>query len=180
MYTVASLTRPLRIMTKYPNNNWTRIWQNFHTAWIPDTVRSTWYMVIHDILPTKERLKRIAKVDSDLCNQCGQTDTIHHRIIECETGRDMWRWTQARIAAILRMNTCCVSDDWPFRPQFNLWPPQRHSAVVWILAFFVYFRVQHPDQPNLLNYADFMRRARWKAHSLPQRRMKVGNYLTVL
>jgi hypothetical protein len=84
------------------------------------------------------------------------------------------------MAAILRINACYVSDDWPLRPQFNLWPRQRHGAALWILAFFVYFRVQHPDQPTLLDYADFMRRARWKAHYLPQRLKKVGNYLTVL
>jgi hypothetical protein len=59
-------------------------------------------------------------------------------------------------------------------------PSQRHGAALWILAFFVYFRVQHPDQPTLLDYADFMRRARWKAQSLLQRPKKVGNYLAVL
>jgi hypothetical protein len=51
---------------------------------------------------------------------------------------------------------------------------------LWILAIIVYFRVQHPDQPTLLDYADFMRWARWKAHSLPQRLKKVGNYLAVV
>jgi len=48
-----------------------------------------------------------------------------------------------------------------------------------MLAYFVYFRVQHADQPTLLDYADFMRRARWKAYSLPQRLQSVGNYLSV-
>jgi hypothetical protein len=48
-----------------------------------------------------------------------------------------------------------------------------------MLAFFVFFRVQHSDQPTLLDYADYMRGARWKAHSLPQRLKRVGNYLTV-
>jgi hypothetical protein len=65
-----------RIMTMYPNNNWTRIWPNMHTAWVPSTVRSTWYMVFNDILPNKKRLKRIAIADSDHCNQCGQSDTL--------------------------------------------------------------------------------------------------------
>jgi hypothetical protein len=90
MNTTASPARPLRIMKMYPNNNWSRIWLNMHTALIPDTVLSTWYMVIHDILPTKERLKTIAITDSDHCNHCGQTDTMYHRVMECEAGRDMW------------------------------------------------------------------------------------------
>jgi hypothetical protein len=49
-----------------------------------------------------------------------------------------------------------------------------------MLAFFVFFRVQHSDQPTLLDYADYMRRKRWKAHSLPQRLKRVGNYLRVV
>jgi hypothetical protein len=89
MYITASPPRPLRIMKMYANNNWSRIWLNLHTAWIPDTVRSTWYIVIHDILPTKERLNRIGIADSDHCNHCGHTDTMYHRIMECEAGRDM-------------------------------------------------------------------------------------------
>jgi len=54
------------------------------------------------------------------------------------------------------------------------------APVVWMLAYFVYFRVQHADQRTLLDYADFMRRARWKAYSLPQRLQRIGNYLAVL
>ena len=84
------------------------------------------------------------------------------------------------MTAILRSDAYHISDDWPLRPQFNLWPRQRHGAVLWILAFFVYFRVQHADQPTLLDYADFTRRARWKAHSLQQHLQRVENYLSVL
>jgi hypothetical protein len=98
----------------------------------------------------------------------------------------MWiRWVYVAMDSspnglVLRINACYLSDDWPIQPQFNLWPRQRHGAALWIPAFFVYFRVQHPDQPNLLDYVDFIRRARWKAHSLLQRLKKFGNYLTVL
>jgi len=79
-----------------------------------------------------------------------------------------------------RSNACHVSDDWPLRPQFNLRLRQRHGVVLWIMAFFFYFRVQHADQPTLLDYTDFMRRARWKERSLPQRLQRVRNYLSVL
>ena len=47
------------------------------------------------------------------------------------------------------------------------------APVVWMLAYFVYFRVQHADQPTLLDYADFMRRARWK--STPYRSVSRGS-----
>jgi hypothetical protein len=130
MAAALSSARPLRIVTMYPNYDWSRIWRNLHIAWIPDTVRFIWYMVLHDILPKKELLNMIAISDSDHCNYCGQTDTLSHRVIECGAGGDMWRWAGVRMAAILRINACYVSDDWPFRPQFNIWPRQRHGACL--------------------------------------------------
>ena len=180
MAVAAAPVRPIRIVTLHPNHDWTRIWRNLTLAWIPDVIRSTWYMAIHDILPTKERLNRIALSANDRCTYCGQTDTLSHRIMECGAGRDMWRWTRVRMAVILRSNAYHISNDWPLRPQFKFAPRQRHGAVLWMLAYFVYFRLQHADQPTLLDYADFMRRARWKAYSLPQRLQRIGNYLAVL
>jgi len=117
---------------------------------------------------------------NDRYSYCGQTDTLSHRIMECGAGRDMRRWTRVRMAVILRSNAYHISNDWPLRPQFKFAPRQRHAAVLWMLAYFVYLRVQHADQPTLLHYADFMRRARWKAYSLPQRLQRIGNYLAVL
>jgi len=99
--------------------------------------------------------------------------------MECGAGRDMWRWTRVRMAVILRSNAYLISNGWPLRPQFNLSPRQRHGAVLWMLAYFVYFHVQHADLPTLLT----MRTScggRGKAYSLPQRLQRVGNYLSVL
>jgi hypothetical protein len=109
---------------------------------------------------------------------CGSTDTLTHRIIECGNGGEMWRWTKTRMAVILRINVCYIPDDWPLRIYFHICPRQRQEAILWMVAFFFFFRVQHSDQPTLSDYADFMRRARWKAHSLPQRLRRIGNYLT--
>jgi len=68
-------------------------------------------MTIHDILPTKKPHNRIALSASDRCTYCGQTDTLSHRIIECGAGREMWRWTRIRMAAIFRSNAYRISND---------------------------------------------------------------------
>ena len=75
-----------------------------------------------------------------------------------------WLWTQGHLATMLRTHPYLIPDDWPLRPGFSLWPPQRHGAVLWVLAYFVYYTVQYPATPTLQDFADFMRRARWKAH----------------
>jgi hypothetical protein len=122
---------------------------------------------IHDILPTKERLHRIALADTAHCTHCGQLDTLSNRLIDWGAGKEMWHWTQGHLEPMLRTLPYRIPDDWPLRHRFSLWPPQRHGAVLWVLVYFVYYRVQYPTTPTLQDFADFMRRARWKAHPLP-------------
>jgi hypothetical protein len=137
MYTMAaalSWVRPIRTVTKNPKYNWSRICQNLNDPWIPDAVRPSWYIALHDTLPAKERLNGIALSDSDHCNFCGKTDTLAHRIFECGDGGDMWRWTPVRMAAIPCINACYIPKDSPFRTQFHFWPRQRHGAVVMVVG----------------------------------------------
>jgi hypothetical protein len=59
-----------RIETKHTNQNWPQIWRNLHEARIPETIRSNWYNVIHYVIPTKQRLHRIALTNTDRCAKC--------------------------------------------------------------------------------------------------------------
>jgi hypothetical protein len=69
---------------------------------ITDALRPTWYMAIHDLLRTNERLYRIALTDTNPWDRCGQIDTLTHRITGCGVGKDMWNWTRARLAPYRR------------------------------------------------------------------------------
>jgi hypothetical protein len=96
--------------------------RNLHMAWITDVLRSEWYVVIHDLLPTNDRLYRISLTDTDRCHTCGE-DTTVHRILECGEERTMWHWTRVRLAMILRSKANLISSEWPLRPSFHVWPP---------------------------------------------------------
>ena len=56
MAVAAAPVRPIRIVTLHPNHDWTRTWRNLTIVWIPDVIRSTWYMAIHDIQPPRSVL----------------------------------------------------------------------------------------------------------------------------
>jgi hypothetical protein len=66
------------------------------------------------------------------------------------------------------------------RPQFRFWPPQRHRAVLWVLATLIDFRTEPRPSTTLCDYRDFLHRARRKLYSVPKRPHLVGNYLDVL
>jgi hypothetical protein len=92
----------------------------------------------------------------------------------------MWHWTKVRLATILRTGVTQISDEWPLHPICDVWPPTKRRAVLWILAHFVYFRATLRARVTLMDYADFMRRARWKVQVVPQRVRFLGQYLEVL
>ena len=111
-----------RLVRSKIRSDWHRIWSNLHAAWVPDTLRSQWYMAIHDILPTKERLHRIALADTAHCIHCGQLDTLSRRLINCGARKEMWRWTQGNLATMLHTHSCRIPYDWHLCPCFSSGP----------------------------------------------------------
>ena len=164
----------------HPTLNWPQIWRNLQMSWIPGEVKSAWFMAIHDLIPTNDRLFKIHLADTSLCNNCDQFDTLSHLKTECTAGKDIWTWTREHIATTLRTTITQIPAPWPLWPHFQIWPPQRYGAILWIIAHLVYYRTQRRHQLTLADYADFLRRARWKAYLLPHRPKRVGNYLTLL
>jgi len=52
----------LRIVKKCPNAEWGSGWKNLHSRALSDSLTSTWYVTVHDILPTnKDRLAAIRR-----------------------------------------------------------------------------------------------------------------------
>jgi len=171
--------REMRIVQQWPGSDWDSIWRNLHNKAITDTLKATWYTIIYDLIPTKVRLAAIRLAETNKCDRCAKVDTTIHRLTDCTPSADIWKWTRTRIAAILRTDQRYIPNDWTTRPQFHLWPPQRHNATVWTLAHLVWY-ITNEHRLSLTDYIDFLRRARWKAYKRPRQRRIVGNYLEVL
>jgi hypothetical protein len=170
----------VRIMKKNPDIPWTRVWKNIHTPGLPDIIKSVWYEAIHDIIPTHQRLATINMVPNRICAICSDNDTLAHRISKCNEGPVIWNWIKARMAAILRVHPTNIPEDWALFPTYTFWPAQKHNAITWSLAHFVYYRLQTQRRQSLKDFLDFLRRARWKVYHHPQRKCQIGRYLEVL
>jgi hypothetical protein len=145
-----------------------------------DTLTSTWYTAVHDLVPTNVRLAAIHLTETKSCNRCGQLDSLQHRITDCGEGPIIWNWTRAKLGLIRRMDPQHIPRTWPLRPDFQYWPPQRQTALIWILARLVYYRLQNHRRLSLRDYMDFLKRARWKAHFRKGRTPNTGRYLELL
>jgi len=98
----------MRVVHKYSDASWKRLWTNLHTAGISDTQRSTWYNVIHDLTPINDRLAAINLSENNRCSTCGAVDTTQHRLTQCGMSQLIWNWTRARTADITSTNTLYV------------------------------------------------------------------------
>jgi hypothetical protein len=89
---------------------------------------------------------------SPMYERCGDTKTIQHRLISCAPGPVLWLWPKGVIAAILRVSNGTIPDAWTWCPMYAIWPQQRRSAVTWIIAQFVSYRLrmQHTQSLNPL------------------------------
>jgi hypothetical protein len=136
--------------------------RNIHATPVTETLKAQWYKIIHDIIPTNERLHNIRLSTTERCRHCDKTDTLIHRLTECGDGRTTWLWTRRRIAMILRMDERHIPDEWLLRPDFHIWPTKRHRAVLWILIHLVGYRVKRDNILTMNDFVDFMRRSKWK------------------
>jgi hypothetical protein len=121
----------MRITRKYPLANWGQVWQNLHATPTTEDIKSMWYRAVHDIFPTNVRLATIHLKDTTNCATCGHTDTLQHRITECEEGPVCWTRTKKILGYILRDDPRHIPQEWITQPAFRHWPPRKQAAVLW-------------------------------------------------
>jgi hypothetical protein len=139
-----------------------------------------WYRVIHELIPTNERLPKIHLAPTDSCRHCALKDTLEHRLAACGEGRDIWDYSKSLLAQMLQTVPNRIPDEWLMHPQFTMWPPKRRRAILWIMANVIHFRTQQRWHLTLQDFMDFMLRSRWKLTQTKRGRESVGNYLKVM
>jgi hypothetical protein len=172
-------TREMRIHKLAPNKKWNIVWENVHCAPVHGAVKAVWYKAIHDIVSTNAWLHKIRIAPTDKRFECGMSDTIEHRLIECGEGQRMWEWTQMKIAMLMRASMYRISRMWLKGPQEVLWPPTRRS-VMWMIANMVLFRVEYSRTTNRKEYTDFIKERKQQIYLRQDRSRLVANYLCVV
>jgi len=160
-----------RIIRQQTQADWNRVWENLHSAPVPEQMKAAWYHIIHDLVPTKSRLAAIQLSASPQCDSCNKLDTIIHRLTNRSNSARIWRWTSARLAMMLRIDTRHIPAEWT-TPDFHLWHPQRHQAILWTIAHLVGF-LDNNRILTLEDCMDYLRRVRWKLYNRPRQRAAV-------
>lgn len=95
-----STERNIRIMEKYPNLKWEQIWKTFKNPHIPTDWKTIVYAVVNETLATEFKKFQHSITSSPTCKDCGQLDTIHHRLISCPKVNNIWLWMNERMTQL--------------------------------------------------------------------------------
>jgi hypothetical protein len=99
---IRSQQKQMRIVQKQPQARWGQTWRNIASPFLPATVSSEWYRVVHDIVPTNDRMHKIGLMDTDLCTTCRTPDTLEHKLTRCNITKIIWAWLACTLAKICR------------------------------------------------------------------------------
>jgi hypothetical protein len=152
----------MRIIQKPRQARWEQTWRNIASPFLPATVCSEWYRVVHDIVPTNDRMHKIGLMDTDLCTTSRTTDTLEHKLTRCNISKTIWAWLAGTLATICRRHPATTSGMMLLRPDFYFYPPQRQRAVIWLVGHTVYYIITRKNMTSLEDYVEFLKRTRWK------------------
>ena len=80
------------IETYYGLYNWASIWKNLSSVYILVNEREILYKYLHEILPTKNRLKEIHSLASSICDNCTHEESNTHFVYQCERHTEVLIW----------------------------------------------------------------------------------------
>jgi hypothetical protein len=74
-----------RVALKNKSVDYVDLWKRFYATSLSPEAKETWFKIIHDILPVKERLFRFHITSDPMCAVCteGRTESVGHLLLEC-------------------------------------------------------------------------------------------------
>lgn len=164
---------------KYPACNWKRIWANIHNTILPTDVRSKWYDVVTETVPTQEKRHRINLAQTPLCASCHEIATVAH-IFTCRDQVHIWNWTRKKLAVLNRTAPHTITITSLLRPDFRLFTDAKHNSYIWLAGHFIYYMLA-TTSPALLDFQAYLLHQHWRTKNQYglKYRDKFQNFLTV-
>ena len=126
---------PLRIELANPANQWDRSWEMARQNMLGPTLTTFLFKLLHQILPTAERVSRILPNQSHFCSRCKSSppivETLQHAMFDCDDSK-------ASEVLLLGLKEV-IPDLTPTKIlTLNFDPPEDYSfPVVWSIAHFL-------------------------------------------
>ena len=88
---------PPKIVYKYRDLPWETIWKNINHPVLDVKQRELLFMLVHNILPTRQRLFRLNQAQDVNCLEGDGEESIEHLFCSCRRTQAAWAWMRRKI-----------------------------------------------------------------------------------
>lgn len=148
-----------KIEKKHPQKSWDLCWQNLSSNFISSEEKHYLFLMLNETIATKSKLyeKKIAGSINSLCEVCGRTDTLEHRIKSCKNSKVIWEWITCNIKQKLKLQ---INDPEEILYK-NIQKEQYQSKVaLWLTTLGISFNLKSKNN-NLEDFINMIRERRW-------------------
>ena len=125
---------PPKVEYKYENLPWNDIWQRLNHPVLTSKTRDIMFLVIHNILPTRDRLHRMNMSNTDSCKKLDGVEDVEHLFTSCVRTQVAWAWTRRKVIHLM--------PDWvnQFPSNFELlhlaYEAILNTEILWVISIY--------------------------------------------
>ena len=114
---------------------WNMVFKRLWDPVLDPPVQSLMFLLVHNILPVRARLKRLNMVNSDKCLEDDLVADVEHVFCHCLRTREGWQWIRWKILTDLIPNTFQIPSDFEFLHLCFESPNEKE--IVWLIGSYV-------------------------------------------
>jgi zinc-binding in reverse transcriptase len=104
------------VVSRYPNVNFTCIWKLLYNLPLSLESRQVWWLILHRVLPVRERLARLHIISASNCLFCSsREETLIHLFLQCEALKQL----RVLVEAFLQVNNGHLNSETLFELRFD-------------------------------------------------------------
>ena len=88
---------PPKVINKYEDLPWNDIWKRLNFTVLDSTLRDLMFMLIHNILPTRDRLAGLGRCADSVCREGDGTENVEQLFSGCSRTQVAWAWARRKV-----------------------------------------------------------------------------------
>lgn len=168
-----------RMELKYPDKDWTVIWKNINNKVLDTDIRSTWYKIVNETIPTRKKLHKIHLSVTDECRECHLIDTLQHRFV-CGENKLIWERCRKILASVCRTAPQHISLMSVLKPDGNYYPIIKKNTWTWLVGHTLHHITSAQDKASYSGYRVYLATRAQLLEKGANYRKRFANYITAL
>ena len=125
---------PPKIESRYADLPWNDIWSRLNHPVLTSPVRDIMFLLIHNCLPTRDRLLRLNMCDNATCPRQDGLENTEHLFTSCTRSQVAWAWMRRKVTSLM--------PDWvaQFPSDFELlhlvYNAQAEAEILWMISHY--------------------------------------------